>query len=279
MTKAWIDRVALPCTALLSSYNTPAKYLFSPIQDSEVVKTAFYDLLAKLHLTNAQAQLRELEQKLPSARSRFAIPFIFRGQGHFKKIRARQNPVEIEHLFDEICQLNPERVLEIGTAKGGTLYLWAQAASDNASLMSVDLPGGDFGGAYAPCRSALYKSFARPGQTINLELADSHLPESQAKVKEYFGDQQIDFAFIDGDHTYEGVKADFNDYGPLVRPGGIIAFHDVLYRENQPSIRVDILWEELKKQYDCTEFIGPEGSGKVIGIGFLRVPENGIQPI
>ena len=244
-----------------------------------MVKTALYDLLAERHLANAQAMLRELEQKLPSARSRFAIPFIFRGQGHFKKIRARQNPVEIERLFEEICRLKPERVLEIGTAKGGTLYLWAQAASDNAALMSVDLPGGDFGGAYAPCRSALYRSFARPGQTIQLELADSHLPESLTKVKEHFGGQLIDFAFIDGDHTYEGVKADFNDYGPLVRPGGIIAFHDILYREKQPSIRVDTLWGALKEQYDCTEFIGPEGSGKKIGIGFLRVPEDGIKPI
>lgn len=244
-----------------------------------MVKTAIYDLLAQRHFANAQAQLRELEQKLPSARSRFAIPFVFRGQGHFKKIKARQNPVEIEQLFDEICRLKPERVLEIGTAKGGTLYLWAQAASDNATIVSVDLPGGDFGGAYAPCRSALYESFARPGQSIHLELADSHLPESLAKVKAHFGGESIDFAFIDGDHTYEGVKADFNDYGPLVRPGGIIAFHDILYRDKQPTIRVDKLWKELKEQYDCTEFIGPEGSGKLIGIGFLRVPEDGIRPI
>ncbi|MCF6355891.1 MAG: class I SAM-dependent methyltransferase [Candidatus Polarisedimenticolaceae bacterium] len=243
-----------------------------------MLKTAYYNLFTQRHLKAALAQLRDLEQKLPSAKSRFAIPFVFRGQGHFKKIRARQNPVEIEQMFDEVCHLNPERILEIGTAQGGTLYLWTQAASDNASLMSIDLPDGDFGGAYASCRAALYKSFARPGQTIWLELADSHLPESRAKVKEYFTGQPIDFAFIDGDHTYEGVKADFNDYGPLVRPGGIIAFHDILYRENQPSIRVDILWGELKEQYSCTEFIGPEGSGKKIGIGFLRVPENGIKP-
>lgn len=244
-----------------------------------MLKTAYYNLLSTRHFNAALAQLRGLEQTLPSSRSRFAIPFIFRGRGHFKKIRARQNPVEIEQLFEEVCQLRPDRVLEIGTAQGGTLYLWTQAASDSAFLISVDLPGGDFGGAYAPCRSALYRAFARPEQTIQLELADSHKPESLSKVKEFFGNQQIDFAFIDSDHTYDGVKADFNDYGPLVRPGGIIAFHDILYREKQPSIRVDILWKELQEQYDCTEFIGPEGSGKRIGIGFLRVPDGGVKPI
>lgn len=244
-----------------------------------MLKYAYYNLLSSRHYEEALAQLKELEQKLPSAQSRFAIPFVFRGKGYFKKIRARQNPVEIEHLFKEVSNLKPDRVLEIGTAQGGTLYLWAQAASNNANIVSVDLPGGDFGGAYPLCRSDLYKSFARSEQTIQLELADSHDPKSLQKVKELFEGQQIDFAFIDGDHTYEGVKADFNDYGPLVRPGGIIAFHDILYRENQPSIRVDILWEELKKHYDCTEFIGPEGSGKKIGIGLLRVPDTGVKPI
>ncbi len=244
-----------------------------------MLKSTYYNLLSDRHFRAALAQLREMEDKLPSAQSRFAIPFLFRGKGYFKKIRARQNPVEIESLFKEVCDLRPERVLEIGTAQGGTLYLWTQAASENATLVSVDLPGGDFGGAYTPCRSKLYKAFARPRQALHLELADSHKPESLAKVKELFENQQIDFAFIDGDHTYEGVKADFNDYGPLVRPGGIIAFHDILYREKQPSIRVDILWKELQQQYVCTEFIGPEGSGKKIGIGLLRVPENGITPI
>ena len=245
----------------------------------KVFKNAYYNLLSTRHFKAALAQLRDLENKLPSAQSRFAIPFVFRGKGHFKKIRARQNPVEIEQLFEEICQLRPERVLEIGTAQGGTLYLWTQAASANATLVSVDLPGGDFGGAYTPCRTKLYQAFARPEQTIYLELADSHQPDSLAKVKELFGNQQIDFAFIDGDHTYEGVKADFNEYGPLVKPGGIIAFHDILYREKQPSIRVDILWKELQDKYNCTEFIGPEGSEKKIGIGFLRVPDDGIKPI
>jgi hypothetical protein len=33
--------------------------------------------------------------------------------------------------------------------------------------------------------------------------------------------------FIDGDHTYEGVRRDFEMYSPLVRKGGIIAFHDI----------------------------------------------------
>lgn len=241
-----------------------------------MIKKIVYDMLSETNKKHALKQLGMLESRLPSVRSRFAVPFVFRGRGHFKTIRPRQNPVEIERLFEIICDLNPAKVLEVGTARGGTLYLWAQAATDDATLVSVDLPGGDFGGAYADCRSELYHAFAHDNQSMHLLLADSHLHETQQRVADCFDGQGIDFAFIDGDHTYEGVKADFHDYGKMVRPGGIIAFHDILYRKDQPTIRVDKLWDELTRQYDCEALIGPEGSGKKIGIGVLRVPEGGI---
>ena len=37
---------------------------------------------------------------------------------------------------------------------------------------------------------------------------------------------QLDWAYIDGDHTYEAVKADLEAYGKLVRPGGVMAGDD-----------------------------------------------------
>lgn len=36
----------------------------------------------------------------------------------------------------------------------------------------------------------------------------------------------LDFCYIDADHAYEAVKADFNAWFPKVRSGGIISFHD-----------------------------------------------------
>ena len=39
-------------------------------------------------------------------------------------------------------------------------------------------------------------------------------------------DKPFDFIFIDGDHTYEAVKQDFEDWFPLLAKGGIVAFHD-----------------------------------------------------
>jgi predicted O-methyltransferase YrrM len=45
----------------------------------------------------------------------------------------------------------------------------------------------------------------------------------------------IDYIFIDGDHIYEAVKQDFNDWFPFVKQGGIIAFHDSASNRGGPS--------------------------------------------
>lgn len=236
-----------------------------------MIKQWIYQLRRAAHEREAVAQLRALEARLPSVRARFAIPFVFRGRGFFKIIAPRQNPVEIESLYERVYALQPRRVLEIGTARGGTLYLWTQAATPDAQLISVDLPGGEFGGAYPPCRVPFYQQFARSKQSLHLLRADSHAPATRAQVAELLHGQPFDFAFIDGDHTYEGVKQDFEMYGALVRPGGLVAFHDILPRPDMPSIQVDRFWNELKAGRETVEFIGPVESGRRIGIGLVRL--------
>lgn len=42
------------------------------------------------------------------------------------------------------------------------------------------------------------------------------------------------------------------------------------------EIQVDRFWKELRNKYDCEEFIGSEGSGRKIGIGLIRVGDNGL---
>jgi predicted O-methyltransferase YrrM len=85
-------------------------------------------------------------------------------------------------------------------------------------------------------------------------------------VREFFK-QPIDMLFIDGDHTYEGVKRDFELYRPLLKPGGIIAFHDVL---DTPMHRlhgceVHRLWQELPPHKALFSINGPWGG---IGVTF-----------
>lgn len=236
-----------------------------------MIKYAFYHLMVKHHMNTGLRQLRNFESRLVSKNARFAIPFVYRGKGYFKRIDPRQNPTEIEALYSIVCQRAPVSVLEIGTARGGTLYLWCQASTDKATIVSVDLPEGDFGGAYPECRIPFYRSFERPGQKLHLIRNDSHSPRVVEEVKETFGNTPIDFAFIDGDHTYEGVKADFFNYGPMVRKGGIIAFHDILPHPDMKDIEVDRFWKEIRKRYRTKEIIGPDTYKRRIGIGIVFV--------
>jgi predicted O-methyltransferase YrrM len=235
------------------------------------MKELLYSALAGFHRRQAMQTVRALEKKLLTPASRFAIPFVYRGRGHFKKIEPRQNIFEIEALFRAVLNLSPKRVLEIGTARGGTLYLWTQAASADATIASIDLPGGAFGGAYPACRIPFYQSFARPGQHLHLLRTDSHAPETVHQVQSIFNPEPADFAFIDGDHSYEGVKSDFQLYGPLVRPGGIIAFHDIFPRPDSPDIQVDRFWNEIKRSYSTDEIVAPPETGRQIGIGIVHV--------
>ncbi len=182
-----------------------------------------------------------------------------------------QNRSEILRLLELLRAENPRRLLEIGTATGGTLFLFTRMATDDATLVSIDLPGGPGGGGYPEWRIPLYKSFALPGQRLELIRDDSHDPRNLALTEQLFCHEPIDFLFIDGDHSYEGVKRDFEMYGPLVRPEGLIAFHDIVFCD--PVRR---FWEDLKGQgLLCEEFIAE--SGRVLGIGVVRQGKSAME--
>jgi predicted O-methyltransferase YrrM len=74
-------------------------------------------------------------------------------------------------------------------------------------------------------------------------------------VKKILNGNQLDFLFIDGDHSYEGVKKDFEMYSPLVRKGGIIAFHDIVGHSLETGCEVEKLWKEIKNGFNFKELI------------------------
>jgi predicted O-methyltransferase YrrM len=64
----------------------------------------------------------------------------------------------------------------------------------------------------------------------------------------------IDMIFIDGDHSYEGVKRDWNLFTPFVREFGVVVFHDTLWdlKPDSPYSRADMgvpaFVEELRRE-------------------------------
>jgi predicted O-methyltransferase YrrM len=164
----------------------------------------------------------------------------------------------------------PRRSLEIGTFRGGTLFLLCVFSPPDAHIISLDLPGGAFGGGYDSTKIPLFKRFTRGHQNLRLVRADSHLPETKARILKLLGDDPLDFLFIDGDHSYDGVKRDFEMYSPLVRPGGIIAFHDIAEHPPKEQCEVGRFWQEIKLRYPHREIVEDPRQGWA-GIGILTV--------
>lgn len=238
-------------------------------------KSSLYNLFRTSDTQHAISELKRLEYILTSQAARFAVPFTFKGRRTFRSMKALQTPAEIEGLYQRVCELAPQRILEIGTAKGGTLYLWCQAATEDALIVSIDLPWGQFGGGYDIPRGDLYRAFAHDQQTMHLLRGNSHEEETFQQIEKLFDHQPVDFMFIDGDHTYEGVKSDLLRYGPLVRPGGMIAFHDIVQAVHDPTIEVDQLWDQIKTQFANDELVFDDNQGRRLGIGVIHIPETG----
>jgi predicted O-methyltransferase YrrM len=177
---------------------------------------------------------------------------------------------EIEELGNLIQAAAPKRSLEIGTNYGGTLFLLCTLSPPGARVISVDLPAGQFGGGYPRRKMPLYRSFPRNGQQLHLIRGDSHAPETLARVERLLGGNKLDYLFIDGDHTYEGVKRDFEMYSRLVRSGGMIAFHDIAVHTTEKSCEVDRFWNEIKQRFRHREFVENPNQGWA-GIGVLFV--------
>lgn len=133
----------------------------------------------------------------------------------------------------------PRTILEIGTAYGGTLLMFTKVAADDALIITLDVDRPEW-------RKKMYAGFARRQQVILSIKADSHDP----RTAESLAWAKFDLLFIDGDHSYEGVKKDFLMYKKLVTRGGIIAFHDVHLNGVQK------LWNEIKDSYDHSEIQG-----------------------
>lgn len=226
-------------------------------------------VLWRRHLAEARDQLAALRAEAGSLEEMLAVPVQFRGRGYYASLELRQNQPELIALADLLRGRELKRVCEIGTFRGGSLFIWCQLASPDAHVISVDLAGTLFSGGHRRRSLPFFRSFRQPKQRLDFVRGDSHAPAVRAQVAALLGDQRLDFLFIDGDHTYEGVKKDFEDYGPLVRPGGLIAFHDIVRNDDKPEIEVWKLWQEIEQQRESVEFVDPDSRAPRMGIGVV----------
>lgn len=171
------------------------------------------------------------------------------------ELGAMQKPTELTLLLEFLREKELNTVVEIGTANGGVFYTLCQLATDNAHLVSIDLPGGEFGGGYTPDAIKRYRKFRKKQQELHFILNDSHLEKTKQMLVDTLKGAKLDLLFIDGDHTYEGVKQDWKMYSPLVRKGGIIVFHDIMTHLAAPRCEVDKFWKQVRRGKTYLEYI------------------------
>lgn len=183
-----------------------------------------------------------------------------------------QERTELENLIRTVREINPTRVVEIGAFLGGTTYCWATHLGDGVKVAAVD----DYetiaqvqypvkGYNSLPTRWTLQELWREWG---DVECFFGKSAEVYPDVQAQF--DGCDFLFIDGDHSYEGAKRDFELYGGLVRPGGLIALHDIINYSGVPENNVQPLWEEIKQGHETTELFSREGQ-TWMGIGVVHV--------
>ena len=104
---------------------------------------------------NVWRKIRQLDSNMGSDE---LLEFLFRKDIH-PKIGPWQVPEEITQLAKLLEERKPKTVLEIGTANGGTLFIFSRLADDNAVLMSIDLPDGEYGGGYPKWKVPLFSGY------------------------------------------------------------------------------------------------------------------------
>lgn len=177
--------------------------------------------------------------------------FEFEGVGLYRTMEPYQRPDWLRDLCRSIPRNEVETVVEIGTARGGTLYVWSRYFRPER-IVSIDVN-------HSRKQTAFFDAFTPPETTYI--TASSYDPETVERVREALGGETIDFLFIDGDHRYSAVKRDFESYSPLVRTGGWICLDDI-QETDRPGVEVHLLWEELVETYETYEIRG--------GIGIVR---------
>jgi predicted O-methyltransferase YrrM len=165
----------------------------------------------------------------------------------------QQNPDE----FAALClflqeRAGRERYLEIGSASGGAC-LFLHRRLGFSEVLSID-------DGMHPRATEQPANFAYiPG--IRQYTGDSHAPEAARFLREELSGP-IDVAFIDGDHSYDGVMQDIRLVEPFLRSGSLVIFHDTVAVPD-----VEMAWRMCTKSgrmRAVAEFIG---DAKPLGIG------------
>lgn len=186
-----------------------------------------------------------------------------------------QVQVELDAMLDLYRSEAPKRVLEIGTAEGGTLYHWLQNSDAGTRIVTVDLENPDYA-----ANDHLYPEWTPDGVTVTQIRGDSHDPDVIDACR-MLGPYQ--WLFIDAAHQYDDARQDFDNYAPMVSPGGLVLMHDIYLRrtyDDGTEAGAWRVWREVQasgvwtRELSADFLYGYSPDKKLVGygIGVMRVP-------
>jgi hypothetical protein len=161
--------------------------------------------------------------------------------------------------YDLIKFIEPRVIVELGTHYGCSLFAFCQSCKDNnikSNIIAIDSWEGDpQAGYYGPeVFQIVNKTKMEFFRELNIELKRKYFSEALEEII----DETIDLLHIDGLHTYEAVKEDFESWLPKLSPNGIILFHDIADYTGYGSHKY---WEDIKVNYPSFEFQHSWGLG------------------
>ncbi len=128
---------------------------------------------------------------------------------------------ELIKLYELSKALKEESVaVEIGSYIGASSLMVGLGLKNNCKLYCIDTWQND---AMTEGNWDTFKQF-----TTNTNLVKNKIAPIKSNSKDAVSQitTMVDFIFIDGDHSYEGVKTDFDLWFPKLKQGGVIVFHD-----------------------------------------------------
>ena len=154
-----------------------------------------------------------------------------------------------DFAYDLLQFVRPERLVELGSQYGCSLFTFCQAVRDfklDTEINAVDMWSGDIGAEITgeEVYALVQKTAATYYPEVNLHLFQMCFDDARPN----FADDSIDILHIDGGHTFEDVEHDFTTWLPKLKENGIVLFHDVYSPIDQGSCDH---WEKTKKEYDC----------------------------
>ncbi len=212
--------------------------------------------------SRSQARLKQASEKQTNTE----LDFIFKRPVFWRPTYIAQS-AWLEHIpfaFWLIDTLQPRKIVELGTHYGSSYFSFCQAVTKldlQTQCYAVDTWGGDeHAGQYG---EEVYRQVSEYNQQHYSDFS-TLVRSTFDQALEHFPQGSIDLLHIDGLHTLEAVRHDFESWLPKLSDRAVVIMHDTNVRER--GFGVFQLLDELKQQYPHFEFAHGHGLG-VIGVG------------